>query len=68
MREAARSATSGEIATHNTAVTFAYVAALAARDYPVIQAVVLIIGAAFCLITLAVDLSYVALDPRVRFR
>jgi putative methyltransferase (TIGR04325 family) len=31
MREASRPATSGEIATHNTAVTFAYVAALAAR-------------------------------------
>ena len=44
------------------------VAALASRDYPVIQAVVLIIGIAFTLVTLAVDLSYVWLDPRVRFR
>jgi putative methyltransferase (TIGR04325 family) len=32
MKNASQAATSGEIATHNTAVTFAYVAALAARQ------------------------------------
>jgi peptide/nickel transport system permease protein len=37
-----------------------------ARDVPVVRAMVLIIGAAFILINLLVDLSYRYLDPRIR--
>ncbi len=36
------------------------------RDYPVIQAVILLITATFVLINLLVDLSYGWLDPRIR--
>jgi peptide/nickel transport system permease protein len=38
-----------------------------ARDYPVVQACVLMIAAVFVLINLLVDISYVYLDPRIRF-
>jgi ABC-type dipeptide/oligopeptide/nickel transport system permease component len=37
-----------------------------ARDVPLVRAMVLIIGAAFLLINLGVDLSYRYLDPRIR--
>jgi ABC-type dipeptide/oligopeptide/nickel transport system permease component len=37
-----------------------------ARDLPVVRAMVLIIGAAFLLINIGVDLSYRYLDPRIR--
>ncbi len=36
------------------------------RDYPVIQATVLLAAAGFVLVNLAVDLLYGALDPRIR--
>ncbi len=36
------------------------------RDYPVIQAVVLVITAAFIVINLAVDVLYTVVDPRIR--
>lgn len=36
------------------------------RDYPVIQAVVLVITAAYIVINLAVDVLYTVIDPRVR--
>ena len=39
---------------------------VAARDYPVVQAVVLLIATIFVVINLLVDLSYLALDPRTR--
>jgi peptide/nickel transport system permease protein len=39
---------------------------VAARDYPVVQAVVLLIAGIFVLINLLVDLSYLVLDPRTR--
>jgi peptide/nickel transport system permease protein len=38
-----------------------------ARDYPLVQGVMLIYGFAFVLINLAVDLLYTLLDPRVRY-
>jgi peptide/nickel transport system permease protein len=38
------------------------------RDYPIITGVFLIVGVAVMLINLLVDLSYGALDPRVRYR
>jgi peptide/nickel transport system permease protein len=37
-----------------------------ARDVPVVRAMVLIVGGAFLLINLGVDLSYRYLDPRIR--
>jgi ABC-type dipeptide/oligopeptide/nickel transport system permease component len=36
------------------------------RDFPLVQAVTLVIALAFSLINLAVDLLYVALNPRIR--
>ena len=37
------------------------------RDYPIIQGVVLIFSGAYVLINLVVDLSYMFLDPRIRY-
>ena len=37
------------------------------RDFPVIQAVVLIIAVIFVVMNLLVDLLYAALDPRVKY-
>lgn len=37
------------------------------RDFPVIQGVVLLFSAAYVLVNLLVDASYVALDPRIRY-
>ncbi len=39
---------------------------VAARDYPVVQAAVLLIASIFVIINLLVDLSYLVLDPRTR--
>ncbi|MFC7766430.1 ABC transporter permease [Leucobacter soli] len=36
------------------------------KDLPVVQAVTLLVAAIIAVITIAVDLSYLALDPRVR--
>lgn len=36
------------------------------RDYPVVQGVILLLGAIFMTLNLVVDLLYVALDPRLR--
>ncbi|HET6780687.1 MAG TPA: ABC transporter permease [bacterium] len=41
--------------------------AIVQRDYPVLQAVVLIVTALFVLMNLLVDLIYVFLDPRIRY-
>lgn len=41
--------------------------AIVQRDYPVLQAVVLIVTALFVLVNLLVDLCYVFLDPRIRY-
>jgi peptide/nickel transport system permease protein len=41
--------------------------AIVQRDYPVLQAVVLLVTFIFVLVNLAVDLLYVALDPRIRY-
>jgi len=39
-----------------------------ARDYPVVQGGVVFVAVAFVLINLLVDLSYVFLDPRIRYK
>ncbi len=41
--------------------------AIFARDYPVVQGVVLVIALLFVLVNLIVDLSYGYLDPRIRY-
>lgn len=41
--------------------------AVLARDYPTIQAVVLLFSLVYVLINLAVDLTYTLLDPRIRY-
>jgi ABC-type dipeptide/oligopeptide/nickel transport system permease component len=38
------------------------------KDYPMVQAVVLIVATAYVVINIAVDVSYAYLDPRVRTR
>jgi peptide/nickel transport system permease protein len=40
---------------------------IAARDYPVIQGITVVVGVLVILVNLVVDLSYGYLDPRVRF-
>ncbi len=42
--------------------------AIAQRDYPLVQATILLITASFIVINLLVDLSYGYLDPRIRLR
>jgi peptide/nickel transport system permease protein len=44
------------------------ISAVLRRDYPVIQGVVLCVAAVYMLINLAVDLSYLLIDPRVRYQ
>jgi peptide/nickel transport system permease protein len=41
--------------------------AVLARDFPTIQAVILFFSVAYVLINLLIDLSYVFLDPRIRY-
>lgn len=43
------------------------VQAITARDYPVIQATVLVTAVAFVVINLVVDLAYAAIDPRITY-
>jgi peptide/nickel transport system permease protein len=38
------------------------------RDYPVLQALILLAAAVFVVVNLVVDLSYAVIDPRVRVR
>ena len=42
--------------------------ALFSKDYPMVQGVILILAVAVLASNLLVDLSYVWLDPRVRYR
>jgi peptide/nickel transport system permease protein len=37
------------------------------RDYPVIQGIILVFSAIYVLINLLIDLSYIVLDPRIRY-
>jgi peptide/nickel transport system permease protein len=41
--------------------------AILARDYPVIQGVILIFSGIYVLVNLLVDLSYALIDPRIRY-
>jgi peptide/nickel transport system permease protein len=42
--------------------------AISARDYPVIQSGILVIATIFILINLIVDLLYVVVDPRIKYK
>jgi len=44
------------------------VTAITSRDYPIIQAVVLVVSCVFVVVNLAVDLFYAFLDPRIRYQ
>jgi peptide/nickel transport system permease protein len=44
------------------------VSAVLRRDYPVVQGVVLVIAGLYMLVNLLVDLSYLLIDPRVRYQ
>ena len=57
-----------------TETTFAWpglgrllVGAISARDYPVIQGIVLIFATIFVTVNLAVDILYAYVDPRIRY-
>jgi peptide/nickel transport system permease protein len=41
--------------------------AILRRDYPVIQGVILLFSALYVVINLIIDLSYMFLDPRIRY-
>jgi peptide/nickel transport system permease protein len=43
------------------------VAAISARDYPVVQATVLVVAFFVVVINLVVDIVYAWLDPRIRY-
>jgi len=40
--------------------------AVARRDYPVIQGVILVVSAVYAFVNLAVDLAYAYFDPQTR--
>jgi peptide/nickel transport system permease protein len=44
------------------------ISAVLRRDYPVVQGVVLVVGAIYVVINLLVDLAYLLVDPRIRYR
>jgi peptide/nickel transport system permease protein len=41
--------------------------AIARRDYPIIQAVIILCAGLYVLVNLLVDLSYTLFDPRIRY-
>ncbi|MBI3961686.1 MAG: ABC transporter permease, partial [Deinococcus sp.] len=41
--------------------------AISTRDFPLVQGMILYLAAVYALVNLAVDLSYVYLDPRIRY-
>jgi peptide/nickel transport system permease protein len=41
--------------------------AVLSRDFPIIQGVVLLFSGVYVALNLLVDLSYVVLDPRIRY-
>lgn len=41
--------------------------AVLARDYPIIQGIILLFSGIYVLINLAIDIAYVLLDPRIRY-
>ena len=44
------------------------VSAIYNRDYPLIQGTILISAAVFVIVNLIVDLSYLVLDPKIKYQ
>ena len=42
--------------------------AIAERDFPVLQSVILVVAAAYILVNLVIDIMYVYIDPRIRYQ
>jgi ABC-type dipeptide/oligopeptide/nickel transport system permease component len=42
--------------------------AILARDFPVVQGIVLVVALMYVLVNLTVDVLYAGLDPRIRYR
>ena len=42
--------------------------AIAERDFPVLQSVILVVAAAYILVNLVIDIMYVYVDPRIRYQ
>jgi ABC-type dipeptide/oligopeptide/nickel transport system permease component len=43
------------------------VSAVNARDFPAVQAIILVVAVTVVLMNLVTDLAYAALDPRIRY-
>jgi peptide/nickel transport system permease protein len=41
--------------------------AIARRDYPIIQGIIVLFSGIYVIVNLAVDLSYTFFDPRIRY-
>jgi len=41
--------------------------AISTRDYPIIQGLIILIGAAYVYVNLLIDIAYAFLDPRIRY-
>ena len=41
--------------------------AVLARDFPIIQAVILVFSVAYVVVNLVIDLAYTLFDPRIRY-
>jgi peptide/nickel transport system permease protein len=41
--------------------------AIARRDYPIIQGVIMLFSGVYVLVNLLIDISYTLLDPRIRY-
>jgi peptide/nickel transport system permease protein len=41
---------------------------VASRDYPVIQAIILVVACAFVVLNFLTDMSYAVIDPRIRYK
>jgi peptide/nickel transport system permease protein len=44
------------------------ISAVSRRDYPVVQGITMVVGAVYVVINLLVDLAYLLIDPRIRYR
>jgi peptide/nickel transport system permease protein len=43
------------------------VSAVEARDFPIVQGVILLFSVTYVLVNLLIDLSYPVFDPRIRY-
>lgn len=57
-----------EVVFSRPGVGYLYVQAISARDYPMIQGCILLVSVVVVVVNFLVDLSYVIIDPRIRYR